>query len=44
MGNPSLDLGLPWTPAWHGAGLVPVSQSLARTNPVALGGLPSEYQ
>ena len=44
MGNPGPGLGLPWALAWHGAGLLPVSQCLARTNPVALGGLSSEYQ
>ena len=44
VGNSSPSLGLPWALAWHGAGLVPVSQPLARTNLAALGGLSSEYQ
>ena len=35
MGNSGLGLGLPWTLAWHGAGLVPVSRLSARTNRVA---------
>ena len=35
---------LPWAPAWHGVGLVPVSQLSARTNTVAWGGFQVGYQ
>ena len=39
-----LALGVAMGTGLASAGLVPVSQFLARTNLVALGGLPSEYQ
>ena len=44
MGILVLALGVAMGTGLVGAGLVPVSQLLARTDPVALGGLPSEYQ